>query len=137
MTTTALRTVEWCYAPGITRLDPQQAGFWRSLLRPSYAQDVWNKVSASVRAGDLGPAARLKPIAGGRLVELRIYVADVGDRDDVLRIRRFLRARLGFVRPISCYDWRGRRRWLDPGAAETTPQELWRRQHPQSEVSRF
>ncbi|WP_038039785.1 putative phosphothreonine lyase domain-containg protein [Thermorudis peleae] len=141
MMTTRTRTPsEWCYAPGVERLNPQQAGFWRSILRPSYAGRVWDKVSAAVRAGDLGPAARLKPIAGGRRYELRIYVADVGDRDAVLRIRRVLRFRLGFVRPISCYDWHGRRRWLDPGARETTPRELWRRHTPPRSVevsSRF
>jgi hypothetical protein len=119
------RTIEWASSPGCTRLDPATAGFWRSLLRPAYAWDVWDKVSARVRAGELGPAARLTPIARGRLFELRIYVADVSDKADVQRVRTTMRRALGFVRPIACYDWHGRRRWLDPGARETTPQEQW------------
>ncbi|MBX6753656.1 MAG: DUF1917 domain-containing protein [Thermorudis peleae] len=114
MTTTTQTDTEWVVAPGITRLDPQCAGFWRSILRPSYAQDVWNKVAADVRAGHLGPAARIRPFAHGRLYELRVYVADVRDQVDVLRIRRVLRFRLGFAKPIACYDWQGRPR--DPGS---------------------
>jgi hypothetical protein len=72
MTTT--RTVAWASSPGCTRLDPATAGFWRSLLRSAYAWDVWDKVSARVRAGALGPAARLMPITRGWpliLAELR------------------------------------------------------------------
>lgn len=64
MTTRTQTSADWCYAPGVTRLNPQQTG--------------------------------------------------------------------------SCYDWQGRRRWLDPGARETTPRELWRRHTPpHPEVSRF
>lgn len=125
--TTDLRT-EWAVAPGVERLDPTVAGFWRSLLRPRYALDVWQRVSARVRAGELGAAARLRPLARGRLYELRIYVADVADREQVLRVRLTLLRQLGFKRPLACYDWQGRRRWYDRGAGETTPKELWRRQ---------
>lgn len=134
MTTTTRTTTDWCVAPGVDRLDPTTAGFWRSIVRPSYAMDVWAKVTAAVRRGELGPAARLKPLAGGRRYELRIYVSDVSDQAAVLRIRRALRFRLGFVRPIACYDWQGRRRWRDPGAAETTPKELWWQDQARAEV---
>jgi hypothetical protein len=40
MTTTTRRTVEWVHAPSVERLNPATAGFWRSLLRPSYARGV-------------------------------------------------------------------------------------------------
>lgn len=126
MSTASTCTTEWVFAPGVESLDRAIAGFWRSLLGLSYAMDVWSKVAADVRADELGLAACIRPIAGGRLYELRIYGADVADQADVLRVRRFLRVRLGCVEPISCYNWHGGQRWLDPGARETTPKELWR-----------
>ena len=127
MTTTTIRTTEWALAPGLARLDPATAGFWRALLRPRYAGEVWASVSARVRAGELGEAARLTPLARGRLAERRVYVGDIADRDAVLAVRLTLLRELGFRRPIACYDWQGRRRWYDRGAGETTPRELGRR----------
>ncbi|MCM8750406.1 DUF1917 domain-containing protein [Thermomicrobiaceae bacterium CFH 74404] len=124
-TTTIRATAAWAYAPGVERLDQERAGFWRSILRRRYAGEVWHRVSALVRAGELGPAARLRPLAQEKAFELRVYVADIGDRAEVDRVRRGL-WRMGFRHPIACYDWRGRRRWRDPGAERTTPKELWR-----------
>jgi hypothetical protein len=121
------RPTEWVFAPGVTRLDPARAGFWRSILRAPYAERVWAKVSSAVRAGWLAPAARLEPWRDGRTWELRLYVRDVHDEAQVRRLRVLLRRELGFVRPLACYDWAGTRRWCDPGAEADTPARLARR----------
>ncbi len=133
-TPTSRPDARWAYAPGVTQLDPATAGFWRSILRASYAGCVWAKVEAAIRAGWLAPAARLSASRDGRRYELRVYVRDVREEAALRRVRALMRRELGFVRPLACYDWGGRKRWCDPSVETTTPAPL-RRRHRTSDRS--
>eukprot|EP00741_Cyanophora_paradoxa_P012132 tig00020601_g11720.t1 len=71
-----------------------RSGKWLLFATPAQVDEWWAKVARGVARGQLGPAAKVAPRGGQRVI--CAYTADCLDEPDVRRVREALRA-LGFA----------------------------------------
>jgi hypothetical protein len=99
--------VPWLYVwrpDGFDDVDLDRTGKWMIFASRSSIDKLWYKLSNAVRAGELGPSAKvataMPAMAEARSHAVMIYTADWADQHDVRRVLAALR-RLGITARLS------------------------------------
>jgi hypothetical protein len=99
----------WVYVeapPAVLASRTERSGKWMVFVERSEVDAWWERIARDVRAGTLGPSAKVSTCAPRPEVEdpirhsLIVYTADHDDERDVMRVREGLR-RLGVTWPIA------------------------------------